>query len=252
MKNNAIISIVLTLFILLNLCILNQAIAEVVVVSPAQTASLKYKWVNASIHVINATYANIEVKAKIVNPFNQTLPYIIEINAPQPYYYSFDASNTRVRIEISSEKIGKLNASIDEEGSIKARGVIEANSEDSINIKCEVNLTRNNRVIWREIIESNMWFSIRSETMYEATPFEEAKVKVVFSYPKEYIKMNEKNYQVEHKNGYKVIKYEERFYGTFNLRIDIYKPRIPINSLIVFSALWIMLITFTAWVKSII
>lgn len=233
-----------------------QTVTKIVVAPPPlPLSSLKFKQTAIEVKVVNATYADIMMIARIANPFNQTLTYVVEVNAPQPYIsYPFGAGKTRpqprMELTVVSEKLGQLDVTVDRWDVARATGSIEANSEDVIHVEGWMGLAQTLRMIWRESIEGSIGFSIRPETEY-AGPVspEKTEVKVKFTYPAEYTKADEANYKVELADGFKVIEYTEEFYGGFGLPLDMYKPRIPINSLVVFSALWVLLIASIVWTR---
>jgi len=233
-----------------------QAVTKVVVAPPSSPVSLEFKQIAIEVKVVNATYADVMMVAEIVNPSNQTLKYIVEVNAPQPYIpYPFDAGKTipqsRMEIKVVSEKIGELKVTVDRWGAARATGIIEANGEDLINVEGWTRLAQTSRMIWRESIEGSIGFSIRPETEYvgPVSP-EKTEVKVKFTYPVEYTKADEANYKVEYMGGFKVIEYAEEFYSGFRLPLDMYKPRIPVNSLVLFLALWVVLIAIVVWTRT--
>jgi len=217
---------------------------------------LKLRKSTLELKILNSTYADFIIDINVVNQSNQTISYIIEAYALQPYrYYPFsftkELPKPRVEINIESEKIGKLKVTLDEWGNAKAISSIEANSEDIISIKGWIDLTQNRYTTWKEIIEGNIGFSIRPEISYkEQTFFEITEIKVKLVYPKEYIKIDEANYKIKYINGYKAIEYSEEFYGNgYSLSFNMYKPRLPINSLILFLTLWIALILSIVMMK---
>jgi len=111
-------------------------------------------------------------------------------------------------------------------------------------------LTQIRYLIWREYLENYVSFSFRPEVQYEAPALaSETDLQVTFTYPVEYTKADEANYRVEIVDGYKLVSYSERFYGGYGLSFNLYKPRIPIASLIVFLALWILLIAVVVTVR---
>jgi len=232
---------------------LNQYASGQVVVPPL--SPLKFKQVAIEVKVVNTTYADIMMKAEIVNPSNQTLTYTVEINTPQPYVsYPFAADKTspqpKMEIKVVSEKIGELKVTIDRYGNARATGSIEAKSEDAIHVEGWTFLAQTRRLIWRESIDGYIGFSIRPETGYrELEPPERSEAKVKFTYPAEYTKTDEASYKVEYLDGFKIIEYTEGFYGSFGLSFNTYRPRTPINSLTIFSGLWAVLVAFVIWTK---
>lgn len=72
---------------------------------------------------------------------------------------------------------------------------------------------------------------------------------MTFSYPAEYTRTDEANYQVEITDGHKLVRYSEPFYGSYGLSFNLYKPRTPISSLSVFLALWILLIAVVVTIR---
>ena len=233
-----------------------QTIHEVVVTPPLHLSispSLKIKGITVEAEVVNATYVDIAMVAEMANPSNQTLQYTVEVNAPQRYvYYPFGAGKMRpqpgMEIKAVSERMGKLDVTFDKRGNARVSGSIEADGVDVVRVEGWMGLTQSRSMIWRESIEGNIWFSI--DTRYEEmiSP-DKTEVKVKLTYPAEYTKADEVNYKVEYIDGRKVIEYSEEFYGSGGLTLEMYKPRIPINSLILFSALWGVLIVFIAWTR---
>lgn len=233
-----------------------QTVTELVDTPPLPlqlVPSLKFKGIAIEVEMVNATYVEIMIVAEMANPSNQTIQYTVDFNVPQRYVsYPFGAVETRLqpRMEIKavSEKMGELDVTVDRWGNARASGSIEADGVDVVRVEGWMVLTQSRSMIWRESTEGNIGFSI--DTRYEGiiSP-DETEVKVKFTYPAEYTKADEVNYKVEYIDGRKVIEYSEEFYGGFWLSLDIYKPRIPINSLILFSALWGVLIVFIVWTR---
>lgn len=233
-----------------------QTATKVVVAPPLPSSSLEFRQIAIEVKVMNATYADVMMAAKIVNPSNQTVKYVVEVNAPQPYIsYPFDAGKARpqIRMEIKavSEKTGELKVTADRWGAAMATGIIEANGEDVIHLEGWTGLTQTRRMIWRESIEGSIGFSIRPETEYvgPVSP-EKTEVNVKFTYPAGYTKTDEANYKLEYLDGFKTIEYAGEFYGGFGLPLDMYKPRIPLNSLILFLTLWVLLIAVVVWTRT--
>lgn len=221
---------------------------EVTVVSQQHLpASLRFKDVVAEVKVLNATYAEFVMKAEMENLSNQTLVYIVEVNLPRRYgLYPFGADRVgpqpRIGVKVLSGK-GELNVAVDRWGNARARGSVGAYGEDVIQVEGWMNLVRSRRTVWRETMEGNIGFSIRPESGY-AGPSERVEAEVKLTYPREYVEVDEINYDVKYLDGFKVIEYSEGFYGGLGLSLDLYKLRLPINSLAVFLTLWVALVIF--------
>lgn len=223
-------------------------VGEVTIVSQQPLpASLGFKDVVAEVKVLNATYAEFVMKVEMENLSNQTLVYIVEVNLPRRYgLYPPGADRVepqpRMEVKVLSGK-GKLNVAVDRWGNARARGSVEACSEGVIQVEGWMNLVQSRHTVWRETIEGTIGFSIRPESGY-AGPSERVEANVKLTYPKEYVKVDEINYDVKYLDGFKVIEYSEGFYGSLGLSLNLYKPRLPINSLAVFLALWVALVIF--------
>ncbi|MEM2897074.1 MAG: hypothetical protein QXG01_05845, partial [Candidatus Bathyarchaeia archaeon] len=250
MKNTTMFSLILliTLFALiiqLSLCFSKGAIAEIVPPIPSEifVPPLKFKETVIEASIVNATHLKIRISAEIANPYNQAIVYAIRIVAPLGYA----KFQPKMEIKAVTEKVGKLDITIDRWGNAKAISRIEAKEEDAIFIEGWILLAQdaqNSRMIWRESIMGSIEFSITPETGYEARHYEGEEIRVKLTYPAEYTKADETNYRVKYDNGFKIIEYTEEFYGSFWLSFDMYKPRTPIKSLTVFLALWLALILF--------
>lgn len=208
----------------------------------------KFKGADAEVKILNAARAEFAIAVRIANPSDRALAYVIEVRAPRkhvPYPFAVRGARPKVEVKVTSAKLGELNVTADRWGNVKAKGVLEARGEDTIRLEGWVSLIQSRRSIWRENVEGNLGFSIGFEGVLEAPP-ERGEAKIKISYPKEYAMADEANYRVEYANGYKVIEYTDEFYGGLSLSLDMYKPRLPTNSLAAFLALWAALVLFVA------
>ena len=222
---------------------------------PSSRSPLVFKQVSLEVKVVNSTYAEFTLSASILNTSNQTLQYMIEVSTSTGYisYYPFTPSQPSAKqefgVEITSEKLGKLSVKVDR-STAAAFSSLEAEGDDRIRLDGWLALTQIRYLIWREYLENYVSFSFRPEVQYEApTLASETDLQVTFTYTVEYTKADEANYRVEIADGYKTVRYSERFYGGYGLSLNLYKQRIPVTSLIVFSALWILLIAVVVTVR---
>ena len=229
----------------------------IVAVQPQLSRSpLEFKQISLEVKVINATYAEFEFSASILNTSNQTLQYVIEFSTSTGYapYYLFapplpPAKPLEFAVEINSEKFGRLDVRV-KGSTATAFSSLEAEGDDRIHLDGWMVLTQIRYLIWREYLENYVSFSFRPEVQYEGPALaSETDLQVTFSYPIEYTKADEANYRVEIVDGYKIVRYPERFYGGYGLSFNLYKPRIPATSLIVFLALWTLLIAVVVTVR---
>jgi len=217
---------------------------------------LAFKQISLDVKVVNATYAQFELLTSVLNTSNQTLPYVIEVSISTEYgpYYIFAPPQPTVKqiefgVEITSGKLGRLDVKADR-STARALSSLEAEGGDRIRLDGWVALTQIRYLIWREYVEKYVSFSFRPEVVYEGPALpSETDLEVTFSYPFEYTRTDEANFQVEILDGYKLVRYSERFYGGYGLSFNLYKPRIPATSLIVFLALWILLIAVVVTVR---
>ena len=98
-------------------------------------------------------------------------------------------------------------------------------------------------------MEDYISFSIRPAVEYQAVQPSQISIDVRLSYPVEYTKIDKTNYIVEVVDGYKTISYSDQFYEGYGFSFNLYKPRVPVNSLIGFLALWALLIVGVARVR---
>ena len=227
----------------------------VVAQPPSSRSPLVFKQVSLEVKVVNSTYAEFEFSTSILNTSNQTLQYVIEVSTSTGYatYYPFGPAQPSAKqefgVEMTSEKLGKLSVKVDK-STAAAFSTLEAEGGDRIRSEGWVVLTQIRYLIWREYLENYVSFSLRPEVQYEAPVLaSETDLQVTFTYPVEYTKADEANYRVEIVDGYKLVRYSERFYGGYGLSFNLYKPRLPLTSLIVFSALWILLIAVVVTVR---
>lgn len=206
----------------------------------------RFKGANVEVKILNATCAKFAIAVGISNPSDRALAYIVELHAPRkyvPYPSAAREARPRIEVKVTSDKLGELNVTVDRWGNVRAKGALEGGGEDTIRLEGWVSLVQSRRAIWRENVEGNLGFSISFEGGLEAPPGRgEAKIKI--SYPEEYARSDEANYQVTYVSGFKTIEYVEEFYGGLSLSLDMYKPRIPVNALAVFLALWAALVAF--------
>jgi len=230
-----------------------------IVLQPQQSKPpLAFKQISLAVKMVNATYAEFTLSAYISNPSNRTLEYVIEVSASTGYtpYYLFTpsfppAELVELGVEITSEKYGKLNVTVDRSAA-SAFSSIEAEGYDRVRLDGWMVLRQSRRLIWREYVEDYVSFSFRPALYYEGPALPSEKdLEVTFSYPAEYTRTDEANYKVMIIDGYKLIRYSERFYGGYGLSFNLYKRRIPVSSLIVFSALWILLIAVVLTIRRI-
>ena len=235
----------------------NGTAQPLIVIAPPQPSgsALVFKQISLDVKVVNATYAEFKLSASVVNPSNRTLPYSIAVSTSIGYerYYLLTPAlvpakpQAEFEVEIISEKLGRLNVTVDM-STATAFSTLEAEGDDRIRLDGWMLLTQTRHLIWREYLEDFLSFSFGPVDGGPTLP-SETDLKVTFSYPVEYTRTDEANYRVEIVDGYKLLKYSERFYGGYGLSFNLYKPRIPVSSLIVFSALWILLIVVVLTVR---
>ncbi len=234
-----------------------EGTAEPLLVAPALSSGsiLLFKHISLDVKVVNSTYAQFKLSASVMNPSNRTLPYIIAVSISIGYerYYPFGTPLVPAKpqaefgVEITSEKLGRLNMTVDM-STATALSSLEAESDDRIHLEGWMFLRQTRHLIWREYVEDFVSFSFGPVDGGPPIP-SETDLEVRFSYPVEYSRTDEANYTVEIMNGYKLLTYSERFYGSYGLSFSLYKPRIPVTSLIVFSALWVLLIAVVLAVR---
>jgi len=229
---------------------LEEGIAQPQAPPPPSRSALVFKQISLEVRVVNATYAEFKVSASIMNTSNQTFPYVIVVSPSIGYmpYYPFAPPfapaepHADFGIEATSERLGQLNVTVDK-WTARASSSLEAGGEDRIRLDGWMALRQTRHLIWREYVEDSVSFSFGPPAEYVGPGLPSGTdLKVMFMYPTEYTRIDETNYQVEIKDGYKLVRYSERFYGDYGILFNLYKPRIPVSSLTVFSTLWVLLI----------
>jgi hypothetical protein len=211
--------------------------------SPQSASYLEFEGVIIDVDVVNYTHVEFMMVAEVANPSNQTIQYTVDLETPtiftSPYGAGGPSSRPKMEIKAYSEKRGELDVSVDRWGNSRASSIIEAGGEDVIRVEGWIGLTEIRRMIWRESIDSQIRLTIDAETEEgEPEPLERTQTKVKLTYPAEYTKTDEANYELRQTDDSKVIEYTKELYYSLLLPLDMHKPRTPINSTALFSALW--------------